>query len=156
MEFSDIEIEPNDTEIERYEADGLTIMLVDCGDSAAYLDELRDRELDTIVVPPNVPLSLYNHYEPKCVIYTDGSLAEANEQWRRASMKHFIRKIPLVAIGDSQDEMCNILGNATTGDNNNTDFGIYTFEDWHDDVAERVQYLAVHFNMQDNNYWQTR
>lgn len=152
MEFSNINIEADDTEIERYRGDGLQTVVVDCGDSNGYVDDLRSREFDIVVVPPTVPLSLFEHYEPKVIIFTDGSSNETDD-WREVTLTHFTRKVPLVTVGDSKDEMLNILGNATTSNDNNTDFGIYTFDEWSDDALERAQYLAVHFNMQDNTYW---
>jgi len=151
--IDNIDIEPNETEIERYPADGLEIVIVDCGEGDDYHELLTERELDITVVSPDVPLSIYKYYEPLCILYSDGTCTEDQALWRRSSMEFFVQKVPIVAIGDSKDELLDVLGNATTDGSNNEDFGIYTFDLFSDDAAERVQYLAVHFNMQDNNYW---
>jgi carbamoylphosphate synthase small subunit len=152
-ELGCIEItDDEDIELQRIERDGIRAFVVDMGNDQPVVDAMVEREMDTVIGPPNCPISAFNYYEPMVIVYTDG---DVESEWTTPTIKHFFRKVPIVGIGAGKDAISEELDVAMNADGNIPQFGVYTYDSFGDDVSEKIQYLAVHFNMQDNNYWRS-
>lgn len=154
MEISGINItEDDDVEIDRIKGDGLQCMIVDLGGADELIGDLRDREFDVVIVTPDCPLSVFNYYEPKVIIFSDG---DRESVWPEHTVKHFFRKVPLTGIGYGSTYIDDAVGVAMDADGNIDAFGVYTFDEWDDEAVAKTHHNAVHFNMQENNFWKAR
>ena len=150
----------SDIEIQNLGGEGQTVVFIQLGDETETLRRLKKRGLHVIHMPGEAPISVIKHFEPSCIVFSDG----CSTHYAKEAASFFFRKVPMVGVGAGQRVIVEALGGEVEDDKvtergalypslDNPDYGIQTFAEPCKEVVAEAQRLAIHYNEQDNAYF---
>lgn len=153
-------MEDSDIEIHDLGGDGETVVLIQLGNDTETVRRLKSRGLHVIQVPGELPISIVKHFEPACIVFSDGEPTHYAEQ----AASFFFRKAPMVGVGAGQSVIVEAVGGSVEDGEvtergalypslNNPDYGIHTSAEPCKEAASEAQRLAIHYNEQDTSYF---
>lgn len=155
MEDSDIEIETVDGDI------GPAFII--SGDET--VTTLTERDFELYCGPSEVPISLVKAIEPNVIVIGDGCGTVDDHTYPQEVVRFFFQKVPIVGVGLGQRIVVDALdgevedgeivkaGALSSETLNAEPTGVFTYEELCEDVVARTHHLAIHFDMQEETYW---
>ena len=127
--------------------------------------ELVERDFEIYNSPAKIPVTLVKTLEPNVLVVGDGDGSVDDYTYPQETVKFFFQKIPIVGVGVGQRIVVEALdGEVENGEiveagalseetYNAKPTGVFTFAELSDDVITKIHHLSIHFDMQEEKYW---